>query len=57
MIESSERKPPDLDFDDSPWTSEERHALAWDAGKQAGWEDMNGYDELPETLLDGRSIP
>jgi len=35
-------------YDDSPWTSEERHALAWEAGKHAGWEDMDEYDALPE---------
>ena len=35
-------------YDDSPWTSEERHALAWEAGKRAGWEDMDEYDDLPE---------
>jgi hypothetical protein len=35
-------------YDDSPWTSEERHALAWEAGKHAGWEDMDEYDDLPE---------
>ena len=33
-------------YDDSPWTSEKRHALAWEAGKHAGWEDedMDEYD-------------
>ncbi len=36
------------EYDDSPWTSEERHALAWQAGKHAGWEDMDEYDDLPE---------
>jgi hypothetical protein len=36
------------EYDDSPWTSEERHALAWEAGKHAGWEDMDEYDDLPE---------
>ncbi len=36
------------EYDDSPWTSEERHALAWEAGKHAGWEDMGEYDDLPE---------
>jgi hypothetical protein len=36
------------EYDDSPWTSEERHALAWEAGKHAGWEEMDEYDELPE---------
>jgi PHD/YefM family antitoxin component YafN of YafNO toxin-antitoxin module len=38
----------DDDYDDSPWTSEERHALAWEAGKRIGWEEMDDYDELPE---------
>jgi hypothetical protein len=33
------------EYDDSPWTSEERHALAWAAGKHAGWEDMAEYDD------------
>ena len=27
------------DYDDSPWTREELEALAWEAGKQIGWED------------------
>ena len=36
------------EYDDSPWTSEDRHALAWEAGKHAGWEDMDEYDDLPE---------
>lgn len=31
-------------YDDSPWTAEERDMLAWEAGKQAGWEDMDEYD-------------
>ena len=38
----------DEEYDDSPWTSEERHALAWEAGKHAGWEDMDEYDDYPE---------
>jgi len=33
------------EYDDSPWTSEERHTLAWEAGKHAGWEEMNEYDD------------
>lgn len=33
------------EYDDSPWTSEERHALAWEAGKHAGWEQMHEYDD------------
>jgi hypothetical protein len=36
------------EYDDSPWTRDELHALAWDAGKQLGWEDMGEYDDAPE---------
>jgi hypothetical protein len=36
------------EYDDSPWTAEERYGLAWEAGKQAGWEDMDEYDDSPE---------
>jgi hypothetical protein len=36
------------EYDDSPWTKEELKSLAWAAGKQAGWEDMDEYDDLPE---------
>ena len=36
------------EYDDSPWTSEERHGLAWEAGKHAGWEDMDEYDDIPD---------
>jgi PHD/YefM family antitoxin component YafN of YafNO toxin-antitoxin module len=36
------------EYDDSPWTSEERHTLAWEAGKHAGWEDMDEYDDVAE---------
>ena len=36
------------EYDDSPWTSQERHALAWEAGKHAGWENMDEYDDLAE---------
>ena len=39
----------EFEYDDSPWTSEERHALAWEAGKHAGWEDMDEYDTLLES--------
>lgn len=42
------RRLKDEEYDDSPWTSEERHALAWEAGKHAGWEDMNDYDDPAE---------
>jgi hypothetical protein len=33
------------EYDDSPWTAEERDALAWEAGKHAGWEEMDEYDD------------
>jgi hypothetical protein len=35
-------------YDDSPWTREEIESLAWEAGKHAGWEDMDEYDDIPE---------
>jgi hypothetical protein len=35
-------------YDDSPWTREELQALAWEAGKQIGWEEMGEYDEEPK---------
>jgi PHD/YefM family antitoxin component YafN of YafNO toxin-antitoxin module len=38
----------EAEYDDSPWTREELHALAWQAGKGAGWEDMEEYDDVPE---------
>ncbi len=38
----------DKDYDDSPWTDEEMELLAWEAGKHAGWEDMDDYDHYPE---------
>ena len=32
-------------YDDSPWTREELHALACEAGKRsAGWEGIDEYD-------------
>jgi hypothetical protein len=34
----------ELLYDDGPWTDDERDALAWEAGKHAGWEDMDEYD-------------
>jgi hypothetical protein len=36
------------EYDDAPWTDEELELLAWEAGKQAGWEDMDDYDRYPE---------
>ena len=32
------------EYDDSDWTDEEMELLAWEAGKLAGWEDMDEYD-------------
>jgi PHD/YefM family antitoxin component YafN of YafNO toxin-antitoxin module len=29
------------EYDDSPWTREELHAVAWEVGKE-GWDDMEG---------------
>ena len=46
-LEEYERLKED-EYDDSPWTSEELQALAWEAGKQIGWEDMDEYDDAPE---------
>ncbi len=38
----------EVEYDDSPWTSEERLALAWKAGKHIGWdEDYPEYDDEP----------
>lgn len=36
------------EYDDSPWTRDELQALAWEAGKQMGWDDMDEYDNLPD---------
>jgi hypothetical protein len=36
------------EYDDSPWTREELDAIAWEAGKHIGWEEMDEYDDLPE---------
>jgi hypothetical protein len=35
-------------YDDSPWTREELQALAWEAGKHAGWEGVDEYDDASE---------
>jgi hypothetical protein len=35
-------------YDDSPWTAEERDSLALEAGKHAGWDEMSEYDNYPE---------
>ena len=32
-------------YDDSPWTDEEMDALAWEAGRAAGWDEMDEYDQ------------
>ena len=36
------------EYDDSPWTREELETLAWEAGKEAGWEHTDEYDRTPE---------
>ena len=36
------------EYDDSPWNTEESHALSWDAGKQAEWWDLDEYDDATE---------
>jgi hypothetical protein len=36
------------EYDDNPWTREELQSLAWEAGKQVGWEEMDEYDDVPE---------
>jgi len=36
------------EYDDSPWTREELQALAWEAGKHAGWDEMDEYDDVPD---------
>lgn len=38
----------EAEYDDSPWTREELQSLAWEAGKHAGWEDVDEYDDLPK---------
>jgi hypothetical protein len=43
-VEEYERLKED-EYDDSPWTKEELQTLAWEAGKRAGWEDMDEYDD------------
>jgi hypothetical protein len=35
-------------YDDTPWTKEELQALAWEAGKNVGWESMDDYDDGAE---------
>ncbi len=34
-------------YDDSPWNREELQALAWAAGKNMEWEQMDEYDDGP----------
>jgi hypothetical protein len=46
-VEEYERLKED-EYDDSPWTREELEALAWEAGKHAGWEDMDEYDDVAD---------
>lgn len=36
------------DYDDTGFTRDELHALAWEAGRSIGWEEMDEFDDLPE---------
>jgi hypothetical protein len=36
------------EYDDTPWTKDELQALAWEAGKNMGWDDVDDYDDAPE---------
>jgi hypothetical protein len=36
------------EYDDRPWTGEGLQAPAREAGKHAGREDMDKYDDAPE---------
>jgi hypothetical protein len=45
-VEEYERLAED-EYDDTPWTMEELQALAWEAGKSMGWDDMDEYDGAP----------
>jgi hypothetical protein len=40
----------DQEYDDTPLTKQELQAAAWEAGKSAGWEEMDEYDNLPEKV-------
>lgn len=35
-------------YDDSPWTDEEKHLLAAEAGSCIGWDEMSEYDHYPD---------
>lgn len=35
------------EYDDSPWTRDELHAQAREAGRSIGWEEMDEYDDPP----------
>ncbi len=37
------------EYDDGSWTREELHALAWETGRNLGWDEMDEYDDDPET--------
>jgi hypothetical protein len=36
-----------LTQEDSPWAREELQSLAWEAGKEFGWEDIDECSALP----------
>jgi hypothetical protein len=37
-----------LEYDDSPWSRDELHALAWASGQEADWAEMDEYDDVAE---------
>ena len=47
-VEEYQRLKEGDEYDDSPWTRQELQTLAWEAGKSAGWEEMDEYDDVPE---------
>ncbi len=44
----------DEPYDDSEWTRDEMFALAWEAGKSIGWDEMEEYDELSNPANNGQ---
>ena len=42
------------EYDDTPWTKDELQALAWEAGKNAGWQGLDDYDDPAENRVKAR---
>ena len=51
--EDFDRPEPLVEYDDSPWTAEEKRAALGRLGKRIGWDDpeMDVYDELDHRRL------